>query len=79
MMWCLGEKGLMGRVINNNKKEAEMLSIEQYIAMTEAKAGLKPKRSDAQIKRRNHKLVKDFKQFLKDHDHVEKVVIYTGE
>ena len=56
-----------------------MLSIEEYIAMTEAKARSKPKMSDAQIKRRNHKLVRGFKQFLKDHDHVEKVVIYSGD
>lgn len=78
-MSCLVENGLMDRVINNNKWDTEMLSIEQYIAMTEAKAGSKPKRSYALIKRRNHKLMKDFKQFLKDHDHVEKVVIYSGD
>jgi hypothetical protein len=69
----------LGRVINNNKRETEMLSIEEYIAMTEVKAGSKPKRSDALIKRRNHKLMKDFKQFLKDHDHVEKIVVYSGD
>ena len=78
-MYRLGEKGLMGLVINNNKKEKDMLSVEQYIEMTERASRSKPKMSDAQIKRRNHKLVRDFKQFLKDHDNVEKMIVYTGE
>lgn len=78
-MYCLDEKGLMELVTNNNKKEKDMLSVDEYIEMTEGTSRSKPKMSDAQIKRRNHKLVKDFKQFLKDHDNVEKVVIYSGD
>lgn len=78
-MYRLGEKGLMGLVTNNNKKERDMLSVDEYIEMTERTSRSKPRMSDAQIKRRNHKLVKDFKQFLKDHDNVEKIVMYTGE